>query len=286
MSAIGHYIARRYLARAKARHLREFPQVACFSFDLITDFILLDGQYERDELALLARTVFPRIAPGAACLDVGANIGNHALHFARHFDRVVAFEPHPRVFRLLSFNAELAPNLTALNFGASSAPGRVEVAEDRRNLAASGIGRAGTGASVSFELVRIDDVPEVRALPRISFIKVDVEGHEHAALEGARETILRHRPLIALEVLPAEIEGGTAASVEFLKGLGYAHFYEPVAAGRLGRLPRGLRKAARSLTALVTGRRPSKAERLAPVARLEPRSYLMLLCAAEPLDLG
>jgi FkbM family methyltransferase len=286
MSLLGHYITRRYLARANARHLAEFPQLACFAFDLITDFIHLDGQYERDELAILSRQVFPKIAPGAACVDVGANIGNHTLHFARHFACVIAFEPHPRIFRLLAFNAELAPNITALNLGASSASGQVDVEEGRLNLAASGIGRAGGGASVAFELARIDDVPDVQALDHIAFMKFDVEGHERQALEGARNTILRHKPLIALEVLPAEIEGGSSASVEFLRGIGYAHFYEPVAAGLLGQLPKSLRKAGRALTGLVTGRRPSKAERIAPVGRLEARSYLMLLCAAEPLDLG
>jgi FkbM family methyltransferase len=286
MSLLGHYITRRYLARANARHLAEFPQLACFAFDLITDFIHLDGQYERDELTFLSRKVFPKIAPGAACLDVGANIGNHALHFAKAFERVVAFEPHPRNFRLLSFNAELAPNVTPLNLGASSAPGRVDVEEGRLNLAASGIGRAGGGASVAFELARIDDVPEVQALDRIAFMKFDVEGHERQALEGARETILKHKPLIVLEVLPTEIENGSSASIEFLRGLGYAHFYEPVAAGLLGRLPKTLRKAGRALAGLVTGRRPSKAERLAPVGRLEQRSYLMLLCAATPLETG
>jgi FkbM family methyltransferase len=285
MSAFGHYITRRYLTRASREHLAQYPQLACFSFDLITHFIHLDGQYERDELALLAARVFPRLPAGGTCLDVGANIGNHSLHFARHFARVIAFEPHPRTFRLLDLNAELAPNVTALNLGASDAAGTVTITEDRQNLAASGIGRAGGdgGKSVAFKLERIDDLPQVAQAGPITFIKFDVEGHERQAIDGARATIQRHKPLIMLEVLPGEIADGTARSVEALREMGYGHFYEAVEAGALGTLPRPLRKIARALKGLFTGRRPGKADRLRRVDRLEARSYLMLLCATAPL---
>lgn len=283
MGILGHYLARRYLTRANARHLAEYPQVACFAFDLITRAIHLDGQYERDQLSFLAEKIFPQLPPGGACLDVGANIGNHSLHFARHFARVIAFEPHPRIFRLLDLNADLAPNLTAMNLGASSAAGAVTVPENPRNLGATGIGREAAGNSVTFHLARLDDVAEVQALDRLTFIKLDVEGHEPAALEGARQTILRHRPVIAIEVLPDEIADGSSASLDLLRGMGYTHFYEPVGAGLLDRLPIRLRKLARTLTAIVTGRRPSKAARLARVDRLEPRSYQMLLGSFGPL---
>ncbi len=288
MSAIGHYITRRYLSRMSRAHLAEYPQLACFSFDLITQFIHLDGQYERDELALLARQVFPSLPQGGICLDVGANIGNHSLHFSRFFSRVIAFEPHPRTFRILEINAELAPNITALNLGASDSPGQVSVTEDRQNLAASGIGRKGEagGKSVTFELQRIDDLTEVTGAGPITFMKFDVEGHERQAIDGARQTILAHRPLIMLEVLPAEINDGTAPSLETLRSMGYTYFYEATPAGRLGRLPRPLRKVARALVALLSGRRPSKAEVLVPLKRLEERSYLMLLSSMAPLEIS
>jgi len=283
MGVIGHYIARRYLSRMNAVHLRSYPQLAAFSFDLITLYIHLDGRYERDELQFLADRVFPALPPGGDCLDVGANIGNHAVTFAPHFRRVIAFEPHPRTFRLLELNAELAGNIVPLNLGASSGAGTITVAQDRRNIAATSIKRQGGPGSdsVSFRLERIDDIAEVAQSPAISFMKFDVEGHERQALEGAAETIRRHRPLIVLEVLPDEVESGTTESVEFLRMLGYRHFYELTGAGWLGRLPRRLLKPARTLVSVLTGRRPSKAENLTEVTTLEKRSYLMLLCAPE-----
>jgi FkbM family methyltransferase len=285
MSFSGRFIAKKYLKRANEKHLAEFPQLACFSFDLITTSIHLDGQYERDQLAFLAHGVFPTLPSGGACIDVGANIGNHSLHFARSFDKVIALEPHPRTFRLLSLNAELVPNIVALNLGASSDESEVAVFDNPLNIGATGVDRLGTGTAVKFRLQRIDDVNEVQALERITFMKFDVEGHERFAIEGARRTILMHKPLIVLEVLPDEIVEGTSPALDLLRSLGYHNFYQPVETGLISKLPLSLRKLARTLKTIFTGARPSKASRLAKVIRLESRSYPMLLCTTMPLAL-
>ena len=286
MSGIGHYFARRYLAKMNARHVRQYPQVASFAFDLITQFIHLDGRYERDELQFLADRVFPALPPGGVCLDIGANIGNHSLAFAPHFARVIALEPHPRTFRLLELNAELAPNVTALNLGASDAAGVVKVALDPLNYAASSIGKAAAAGGVGggVRVGRLGGQAGVggsRGAPGQDCF----EGDEAAALTGAEATIRRNRPLVVLEVLPDDVANGTSAAVEVLRSYGYRHFYELREAGWLGRLPRNVKKAARSLLTILTGQRPSKAGALAEVTRLEKRSYLMLLCSIEPLAL-
>ena len=282
MNAISYYFARKFLTRANKAHLGQYPQLACYSFDLITTFIHLDGQYEREQLELLARDVYPTLPQGGACLDVGGNIGNHSVHFSGHFTKVIAFEPHPRNFALLQVNAGLTEGrVVPLNLGASSEPGTVEIVEDRTNLAASSLVRSEgrDGKRVRFDLVRIDDVPEVQGCAAISFIKFDIEGHEAEAIEGAAETIKRHRPVVMLEVLADEIENGRAASIEALKALGYEHFHEPVETGWISRLPRPLYKLGRSLAAVFTGRRVNKAGKLVPVERLEKRNYLMVLCS-------
>ncbi len=285
MNGISYFLARRYLVRMNAQHVKTYPQVASFAFDLITQFIHLDGQYERDELGFLALHVFPTLPKAGTCVDIGANIGNHSLAFAPHFARVIALEPHPRTFRLLELNVELATNVTPLNVGASTESAVITVSQDPLNYAATSIGKAGAAGAVKvqFRLVRLDDIAEIAAAESIPFIKIDVEGHEKEALSGGEVTIRKHKPLIVLEVLPADIEDGTSAAVELLKSFGYQYFYELREAGWLGRLPRNAKKVARSLMILVTGRRPSKAGALVEVTRLEKRSYLMLLCSTEPL---
>lgn len=286
MSSYGYQIARNFLRRRNAAHIGHYPQVACFAFDAITLAIHLDGRYEREELDFLAEALFPRLPSRAACLDLGANIGNHSLHFAPYFDRVIAFEPHPRTFGLLKLNAELAPNVLAINCGLSAQAGRVSVSENRGNMGASAIGKQADagGRTVSFELRRVDDIPEVLACEAISFVKIDVEGHEHEALQGAAETLRRHQPVVAIEALGKEIRDGSTVALDFLRALGYRHCYELRDQGLAGRLPRRLAKAVRALIALISGARPRRRKCLQRVDMLAARNYPMLLCATRPLD--
>lgn len=287
MSGVGYFIARSYFARMNRRHIAEFPQVAGFAFDLIMQSINLNGRYEPDELRFLARRVFPTLPPGGICVDIGANIGNHSLAFAPHFARVIALEPHPRTFQLLSLNAELAPNVTALNVGASNAAGTVRVAQNPLNHGATSISHASTqdALGVEFTLARLDEMPEIGVTAPVTFIKVDVEGHEAAALAGAEMTIRRNLPLIVLEALPEDISNGSSASVDLLRSFGYRHFYAFREAGWLGRLPRACKKVTRVLMTLAVGRMPSRAEELTEVTRLENQRYPMLLCSTKPLSL-
>jgi len=55
-----------------------------------------------------------------------------------------------------------------------------------------------THPSVQVPLTSIDKIVAELRLPRVDFIKLDVEGAEAKALAGARETILRFKPRIAL----------------------------------------------------------------------------------------
>ena len=155
-------------------------------------------------------------------------------------------------------------------------------------MGATGIGRDGVAgmARVDFRVERIDNLAQVQGAGPVTFMKVDVEGHEAEALEGAADTICRHAPLIALEVLREDVENGETAALRVLQGLGYRYFYELREKGWLGRLGRRPRRLARTLLTLFTGRKPSKADTLARVERLEDKSYPMLLCAMRPLAAG
>jgi len=58
------------------------------------------------------------------------------------------------------------------------------------------ITQAGTGTSV--KVTTIDKFVEANKLPRVDFIKMDVEGHELKILAGARKTIKTFKPSLAL----------------------------------------------------------------------------------------
>ncbi|WP_431299525.1 FkbM family methyltransferase [Tabrizicola sp. BL-A-41-H6] len=281
-------MAKLYLSEASEEHARRYPQLACFAFDTISVSLHLDGQYERYELEALEEFIFPRMDRSGQAIDVGANIGNHSLFFARHFPSVVSLEPHPRTFRLLACNADLVPNVVALNVGASDAKAVVTVAQDLLNLGATSVRPSdrpiGLGSKpVTLNLVPIDTIQEV-TVQRVSFIKLDIEGHEEAALRGAEQTLRRDMPVVAMEVLPEDIKEGSTPSIDLLRSLGYTSFIASRPATRIARLPRRTFKRMKTLMSLI-GRAPSERREFAPVEfPLQPDArYSLVVCSRDPL---
>lgn len=278
--------ARKYLHDAAADHLRTYPQMCCYAFDRISIAIFTDGRLDRESLRLLMDVVGSRIE-GRLVLDVGANIGNHAAAFAERAGAVLAFEPHPVTYQLLSLNLAAFPNATALNLGASSAPATVQAVSPRLNFGGTAISERPPEegeSAFSFAVVPIDSVPEI-AGREVALIKLDVEGHEHEALQGARQLLARDRPVVVLEQNEDAIEGGSSPSVDLLKELGYTHFYaldERIPWRTPQSLPGPLRKALRFAESLLFGP-PDWTPEIAPVERLERRAYPMLIAAAAPL---
>lgn len=222
------------LVRAQAyltsRRLRKgFPQLAVFSFDYIGARISAFGRYERDELeALLAFLGGKQLLHGGACIDAGANIGNHAVFFADHFAVIHAFEPAPRPFSLLQHNAALKQNIRCHNLGLSDRPHTASLTAPVYNLGRGSISIAipetDMRVSTPIQLVPLDSVDAIRGLD-VELLKIDVEGHELAVLDGAAELIARTGPAIVFEQQPAEISDGSSPTIDRLRALGYKQFY-------------------------------------------------------------
>ena len=100
---IRRYIIKRYLTGLYKERVSKTVR-AIFIGDYVSNKILLDGIYEGRELNALDQLVFCHLPRDSVALDIGANIGNHTAYFARYFSRVIAFEPNPMVFAVLSAN--------------------------------------------------------------------------------------------------------------------------------------------------------------------------------------
>jgi FkbM family methyltransferase len=148
--------------------------------------------------AELLEALHAELAPGDVVLDVGANLGNHTVYFAKIAGcRVAAFEAHPVAFGFLQDNVRingLEDRVDAYHLAVSDAEGRVSiVAEMDNNLGAT---RFGMDADGTVRAVKLDDMDLKRP---VRLMKIDVEGMECEVLRGARELIARDRPLIVCE---------------------------------------------------------------------------------------
>lgn len=84
---------------------------------------------------------------------------------------------------------------------------------------------------VKCEVCRLDDIVQ----EPIGFIKIDVEGYELAVLEGARDILGKHRPIVLVESERGHNSLAPDSVFNFLAGLGYAGLFlvrgHPVALG-------------------------------------------------------
>ncbi|MEX1236351.1 MAG: FkbM family methyltransferase [Roseovarius sp.] len=153
--------------------------------------------FESEELSALAHYV----RAGAHIIDIGANVGNHALFFATRMkaERVVVIEPNPLAMAPLMANVlvnrlEGVIDMGLLGVGLSdrSANGYGMKRHDR-NLGAT---RMFEGKG-DLEVHAGDDLLEGETP---DLIKIDVEGMEMKVLSGLGRTIAQHRPVILIEV--------------------------------------------------------------------------------------
>jgi FkbM family methyltransferase len=157
------------------------------------------------------------IPPKAVVVDAGANIGNHTLFFSDVYgaSQVYSFEPLRETFRILERNIALNRliNVTPINAVLGEQPGRAQLG----SYTAANTGQSSFlgGDAGGYEMTSIDSL----GLERLDFLKMDVEGGHVAALRGARETLIRCRPLVWIELRQKHGEFATGSAA--LKSMGY-----------------------------------------------------------------
>jgi len=151
------------------------------------------GMYEPETTQLLRKLV----RPGMHCLDIGAQTGFYTCLMAAATGpagKVFAFEPMPQSYDLL------ARNVLENDFGDFVSHYQLACSDRAQELSASFVsgmyvvGDIGGADRVSMHAERADDV----VTGRIDLLKIDIEGHEPAALRGMSR-LLQDRPLIVSE---------------------------------------------------------------------------------------
>ena len=190
------------------------------------------GHYhERYEAALVARV----LDPGEVFWDVGANIGYFSLVAAAAVGErgeVAAFEPGAAALARLQENVSLNPdkkdqNIRIFNLAAADADGEA-VLYRREGIADSSAslytGAAGAAGGETCATVALDRFLEKEDLRPPDFIKLDVEGAELAALQGAAAILADFRPLLLVEMEEKNLQaaGASRAAIQaFLRDYGY-----------------------------------------------------------------
>jgi FkbM family methyltransferase len=177
-------------------------------------------------------------------LDVGANTGVYSAVAARYARRVVAMEPNPDVAGKLS--RALPSNVEVVAAAASDHAGTASLLVPLQNgkdvsTRASIEQHANPGFAERQVDISVQTIDSLK-FEHLTAIKIDVEGHEFAALHGAAETISRFRPNIIVECEERHNAGGVAQLIEFFSAIDYSGFFfhrdrlVPIAEFDIGRL--------------------------------------------------
>ena len=172
------------------------------------------------ELAMLG-ALMPR---GGTAVDVGCNQGIFAFALAGVAGRVVAIEANPdyALFARWMLRGRAEVLACALSDKAGRATFTVPISEEGMSLHYAG-SLKGThtqfarSKSYEVEVRRLDDL----ALRDVRFIKADVEGSEREVLDGGRDTVMRDRPAILLELLSGTHEDPYAVTDGICRDFGY-----------------------------------------------------------------
>lgn len=186
------------------------------------------GLYDEREAALLESL----LSPGGCFLDIGANVGFYTVHAAARVGpagQVHAFEPLPANVAALreTIRENHLAQVHLVDAAVSDREG--EVAFHAPPEGESGWGRVAGGSegeTIRVRCVTVDGYLARLAEPpgRVDAIKLDIEGHEMAALQGMRRTLERDRPAILMEMnLPMLAAAGVDPETmgDWLLDMGY-----------------------------------------------------------------
>lgn len=176
------------------------------------------------------------VGEGDNVLDVGANAGLWTVALAEKVGGngcVIAFEPVKDTFQHLLKNTSVFNNVKYYNKGLSSTQGEAEIWRDPISETPPSAAIAKTADHLHDTENLIKEAIELDTLDNlflnfnhpISFVKIDVEGHEEMVVAGGIEFFKKQKPVVFLEILreywyPGQI--GSSKTADILLKLGYS----------------------------------------------------------------
>lgn len=171
----------------------------------LDDKVYLYGLHEPSTIHLMRQILIDQKQKGKKTnyMDIGTNVGMHLIALADLIDRGYGFEPWKpvrdiAVEKLKSNNIE---HIKIFDYGLSNKNGSCPFMPPANN-------NIGVGSFCTDEnAAQTDLVLEIRNGDNIvedykiepTLIKIDVEGHEKLALQGLKNTIKKHKPVIIFE---------------------------------------------------------------------------------------
>lgn len=172
--------------------------------------------------------ILPYLKKGDWVIDAGANIGAYSWAFLQKVGvtgKVLSYEPNPIAYDCLYKNLGNKPGCFPMPFFLGNKKAEYEVVNENQNFGMAYGKKSDKGIWSQY----IDALN----LGKLDFIKIDVEGMELEVLQGAIETIKKHKPTLYIEINDFTLERNNTTKEDiftFLNGIGY--FYKNIYPGQ------------------------------------------------------
>lgn len=145
-------------------------------------------------------------------LDVGANVGYFTLLAAAkaRAGNIFSFEPISAFRDLLRQNIALNhfTNIDVLTFCVSDKHGWAKMyIANEANIGMTALlpPENFSGRKETVETIALDDWTKEKNLARVDFVKIDVEGAEKKVLDGMKNILQKHQPVLFVEIISAQL---------------------------------------------------------------------------------
>lgn len=190
--------------------------------------VALQRNLARDKENEIELSLLPTLVdPERLAIDVGANVGSYTAALYPLAAQVISIEPHPRLARILrAFPRE---KVTVKQAIASACSG------DKATLAVGLVGARESDALAQVDSGQVDGpvrryevstltLDECASSP-VGFVKIDVEGHEFAVLDGAARLLKEDRPIFLIESEARHCDGAPFTLFARMERAGFAGFF-------------------------------------------------------------
>lgn len=200
-------ILRSEISKSKEFYVNNPPPNALYMDAMTTNRLLTERKAEgivEDYESILEKHYTRLIKKGDFVIDIGAHEGRHLAVFINLADdgKVFAFEPLPKQYSHLceKFNK---PNVKIFNVALSDSSGIVDFYENETSPEESGLKIRiynKKDANVLIQKVNATTLEQTASeFLKIDYIKIDAEGAEIQILNGGRNVIKKHKPIISIE---------------------------------------------------------------------------------------
>lgn len=185
-------------------------------------------RYEQERIEVEEAIVPIFLSQTTECIDVGANYGRYTVLMSFFSQHVHSFEPSPQCINSLKnlslSNASIYPNALSSSegFGEYFAP----IKEGSYFSSHGSLEQSVLTAYRDVDKIKVSKstLDSLSSKP-ISFVKIDVEGHEMEVLSGGQKLISEQQPVFMVEAEERHSPGSLVKIKEFFDKFDYQGFY-------------------------------------------------------------